>query len=72
VERGPARRSDGRATVFPQAIAETLAGVNNPAGRLPVTFYESLDQVPAFADYSMKGRTYRYFKGNRCIRSAMD
>jgi len=45
------------------AIAETLAGVNNPAGRLPVTFYKSLDQVPAFTDYSMKGRTYRYFKG---------
>jgi beta-glucosidase len=44
------------------AIAETLAGVNNPAGRLPVTFYKSLDQVPAFTDYSMKGRTYRYFK----------
>ena len=45
------------------AIAETLAGVNNPAGRLPMTFYKSLDQVPAFTDYSMKGRTYRYFKG---------
>jgi beta-glucosidase len=45
------------------AIAETLAGVNNPAGRLPVTFYKSLDQVPAFTDYSMKGRTYRYLKG---------
>jgi beta-glucosidase len=45
------------------AIAETLAGVNNPAGRLPVTFYKSLDQVPAFTDYSMRGRTYRYFKG---------
>jgi beta-glucosidase len=45
------------------AIAETLAGVNNPAGRLPVTFYKSLDQLPAFTDYSMKGRTYRYFHG---------
>jgi beta-glucosidase len=45
------------------AIAETLAGVNNPAGRLPVTFYKSMDQVPAFTDYNMKGRTYRYFKG---------
>jgi beta-glucosidase len=45
------------------AIAETLAGVNNPAGRLPVTFYKSLDQVPPFTDYNMKGRTYRYFKG---------
>ncbi len=45
------------------AIAETLAGVNNPAGRLAVTFYKGLDQVPDFKDYSMKGRTYRYFKG---------
>jgi beta-glucosidase len=45
------------------AIAETLAGAYNPAGRLPMTFYKSLDQVPAFTDYSMKGRTYRYFKG---------
>ena len=45
------------------AIAETLAGVNNPAGRLPVTFYKSVDQLPAFTDYAMKGRTYRYFKG---------
>jgi beta-glucosidase len=46
------------------AIAETLAGVNNPAGRLPVTFYKSMDQLPEFTDYSMKGRTYRYFKGD--------
>jgi beta-glucosidase len=45
------------------AIAETLAGVNNPAGRLPVTFYKSVDQLPPFTDYAMKGRTYRYFKG---------
>jgi beta-glucosidase len=45
------------------AIAETLAGDNNPAGRLPLTFYSSLSQVPAFNDYSMKGRTYRYFSG---------
>jgi len=45
------------------AIAETLAGVNNPAGRLPVTFYRSVDDLPAFEDYSMKGRTYRYFEG---------
>jgi beta-glucosidase len=44
-------------------IAETLAGVNNPAGRLPVTFYKSVDQLPPFTDYAMKGRTYRYFKG---------
>jgi beta-glucosidase len=46
------------------AIAETLAGVNNPAGRLPVTFYKSVDQLPKFEDYAMKGRTYRYFKGD--------
>jgi beta-glucosidase len=45
------------------AIAETLAGKNNPGGRLPVTFYASLNQLPPFEDYSMQGRTYRYFKG---------
>ena len=42
------------------AIAETLAGDNNPAGRLPLTFYSSLTQVPPFEEYSMHGRTYRY------------
>ncbi len=46
-----------------QAIAETLSGKNNPGGRLPVTFYASLDQLPPFDDYAMKGRTYRYFDG---------
>ena len=45
------------------AIAETLSGKNNPAGRLPVTFYKDVHQLPHFEDYSMKGRTYRYFKG---------
>jgi beta-glucosidase len=45
------------------AIAETLSGDNNPAGRLPVTFYESVSQLPAFSDYSTAGRTYRFFKG---------
>src|ERR1019366_2440799 len=45
------------------AIAETLAGVNNPAGRLPVTFYKGIDQLPPFEDYAMKNRTYRYFTG---------
>jgi beta-glucosidase len=45
------------------AIAETLAGANNPAGRLPVTFYRGVDQLPPFTDYAMKGRTYRYFEG---------
>ncbi|WP_348262766.1 glycoside hydrolase family 3 C-terminal domain-containing protein [Telmatobacter sp. DSM 110680] len=45
------------------AVAETLSGKNNPAGRLPVTFYKSVDQLPPFEDYAMKGRTYRYFTG---------
>jgi beta-glucosidase len=45
------------------AIAETLSGRNNPAGRLPVTFYKGIEQLPAFEDYSMKNRTYRYFAG---------
>ncbi|MFZ0961415.1 MAG: glycoside hydrolase family 3 C-terminal domain-containing protein [Terriglobia bacterium] len=45
------------------AVAETLSGSNNPAGRLPITFYTGLDQVPPFSDYAMKGRTYRYFTG---------
>ena len=45
------------------AIADVLFGNYNPAGRLPVTFYKSVDQLPPFTDYSMKGRTYRYFKG---------
>jgi beta-glucosidase len=46
------------------AIAETLDGKNDPAGRLPVTFYRSIQQIPAFTNYSMKGRTYRYFHGD--------
>ncbi len=45
------------------AIAQSIAGTNNPAGRLPVTFYKSVDQLPPFDDYAMKGRTYRYFTG---------
>jgi beta-glucosidase len=45
------------------AIAETLAGDNNPAGRLPLTFYASIDQLPPFEAYSMANRTYRYFTG---------
>ncbi|MEJ2145213.1 MAG: glycoside hydrolase family 3 C-terminal domain-containing protein [Acidobacteriota bacterium] len=46
------------------ALAQTLAGENNPAGRLPVTFYKSVDQLPPFTDYDMQGHTYRYFKGD--------
>jgi beta-glucosidase len=45
------------------AVAQTLSGKNNPAGRLPVTFYTGVDQLPPFEDYAMKGRTYRYFEG---------
>ena len=45
------------------AIAETLAGTNNPAGRLPLTFYASTSDLPAFTDYSLKNRTYRYYSG---------
>jgi len=44
------------------AIADVIFGDYNPAGRLPVTFYKSLSQLPAFTDYDMQGRTYRYFK----------
>jgi beta-glucosidase len=46
------------------AVAELLAGDFSPAGRLPITFYKSLDQLPPFEDYSMANRTYRYFKGD--------
>ncbi len=42
------------------AVADILFGDYNPAGRLPVTFYKSIDQLPGFEDYSMKERTYRY------------
>jgi beta-glucosidase len=45
------------------AIAHTLAGANNPAGRLPVTFYAGLKDLPAFTDYGLHGRTYRYYRG---------
>jgi beta-glucosidase len=46
------------------AIADVLKGAYNPAGRLPVTFYRSTADLPPFTDYSMKNRTYRYFKGD--------
>ncbi|MGH9888176.1 MAG: glycoside hydrolase family 3 C-terminal domain-containing protein, partial [bacterium] len=46
-----------------QAIADVLFGDYNPAGRLPVTFYKSVGDLPSFDDYKMAGRTYRFFKG---------
>jgi beta-glucosidase len=45
------------------AVSDVLFGEANPSGRLPVTFYKSVEQLPPFADYDMKGRTYRYFEG---------
>jgi beta-glucosidase len=46
-----------------QAVGETLAGVNNPAGRLPITFYKGLADLTPFSDYNMTNRTYRYYEG---------
>jgi beta-glucosidase len=46
-----------------RAVADVLFGDANPAGRLPVTFYRSTDDLPPFEDYSMSNRTYRYFNG---------
>ena len=43
------------------AVADVLFGDYNPGGRLPVTYYKSIDQLPAFDDYNMQGKTYRYF-----------
>jgi beta-glucosidase len=45
------------------AVADVLFGDYNPGGRLPVTFYKSIDDLPPFRDYNMEGRTYRYYKG---------
>jgi beta-glucosidase len=45
------------------AVADVLFGDYNPAGRLPVTFYRSVEDLPPFEDYSMEGRTYRFFEG---------
>jgi beta-glucosidase len=46
-----------------EALADALFGDYNPAGRLPVTFYKSVKDLPPFEDYQMEGRTYRYFRG---------
>ena len=46
-----------------KAAAKVLFGEVSPSGKLPVTFYDGLDDLPAFEDYSMKGRTYRYMEG---------
>ena len=46
-----------------RAVADILFGDHSPAGRLPVTFYSSVTDLPPFEDYSMEGRTYKYFRG---------
>ena len=46
-----------------RALADVLFGEESPAGRLPVTFYRSVEQLPPFTEYAMQGRTYRYFTG---------
>ncbi|MGJ4801884.1 glycoside hydrolase family 3 C-terminal domain-containing protein [Luteimonas sp. SDU82] len=46
------------------AVAKVLSGEVNPGGRLPLTFYRSVDDLPPFGDYDMRGRTYRYFEGS--------
>jgi len=45
------------------ALADVLFGDTNPAGRLPITFYQSVEDLPPFEDYRVEGRTYRYFRG---------
>lgn len=45
------------------ALVDTLLGANNPSGRLPVTFYRTVADLPSFEDYAMKNRTYRYYTG---------
>jgi beta-glucosidase len=47
-----------------EAIADVIFGDYNPAGRLPVTFYKNIEQIPAFDEYDMQGKTYRYFEGD--------
>lgn len=50
-------------TMGGEAVADILFGNVSPSGRLPVTFYESIDDLPPFEDYSMENRTYKFFKG---------
>jgi beta-glucosidase len=45
------------------ALASVLFGDYNPAGRLPLTYYKSINDIPEFEDYRMEGKTYRYFRG---------
>lgn len=65
----PAKDSNGLLQCFypgaegGKALANILFGKTCPSGRLPVTFYRSVDDLPPFEDYSMKGRTYRFFEG---------
>ncbi|NJN25725.1 MAG: beta-glucosidase [Cyclobacteriaceae bacterium] len=47
-----------------EAVAELLFGEFSPSGRLPITFYKSVEELPPFSDYQMAGRTYRYFLGD--------
>ena len=47
-----------------KAVADVIFGDYNPAGRLPITLYNSIDQLPDVCNYSMEGRTYRYFRGD--------
>lgn len=54
------------------AVAEVLFGDYNPAGRLPVTFYRNVSQLPDFEDYNMTGRTYRYMTQEPLFPSVMD
>ena len=50
------------------AVGNVIAGHANPSGRLPLTFYRSVDELPPFGDYDMRGRTYRYFEGTPVYR----
>ena len=54
------------------ALADVLFGDYNPAGRLPVSFYKSVDDLPPFRDYAMAGHTYRFFEGEVLYDIEMD